>query len=140
MPEGYSYEPETLEKITFELRAAAAQLDSAVQDPVRAPDAGVSSDIVGQGLADLIRMATAVTHVLHETETQVHEASGAYADIENTATNEILVRERYGIGPGDGLPLDGPEGVGTTGIGAEDPPVYAEAPKTYDLPPGAPGA
>lgn len=141
MADGYSYEPEALRDITHELNVACSRLDTAIQQSVRAPDAGESSEVVGDGISDLIRMGTAMAHVLDEIAGKVHAASGAYADIENTAANQVRVESEYGMGPGGHLPLDGvdPAEINPNTAGA-DRPAYAPPPAPDDTVGGAPGS
>lgn len=139
MPDGYSYDEHALRDIKSELDVACSRMDTAVQESVRAPDAGESSDVVGDGIAELIRMGTAMTHVLDNTAQKVHAASGAYADIENMAKNRLRVVKEYGRGPGRHLPLDGSEPDVDPESAGDDPPVYAQ-PSMPDLSSVAPGA
>ena len=144
MAGGYSYEPEALRDIKHELDVACSRLDGAVQESVRAPDAGESSEVVGDGISDVIRMGTAMAHVLDDIAGKVHTASGAYADIENTAANRVQVEAEYGMGPGGHLPLDGvdPAEINPSTAG-NDKAAYAPPPapdNTIGGAPGSPGA
>lgn len=126
---GFSYDEDALRDIKHELDAACSRMDTAIQKSVRAPDAGESSEVVGDGIADLIRMGTAMTHILDNVADKVHAASGAYADIENTNENRLEVLREFGRGPGRGLPLDGVDpGDVNPNTAGDDAPVYQKQP------------
>lgn len=122
---GYQYDEDALHNIKQQLNSASSRMDKAVQNSVRAPDAGQSSEVVGDGIADLIRMGTAMSHILDDVADKVHAANGAYDDIENTAKNKMRVARQYGRGPGHGLPLDhvDPDDVNPYTAG-DDAPAY----------------
>lgn len=90
---GYSYDPQALSSIAGGLRDGADALDKAVGKELRPVDAGASSDAVGKALSDLMRMAIGVAGSVGGAANGVHEANGAYGEIENNNAGRMKFDE-----------------------------------------------
>lgn len=107
MPDGggYRYDSVALNSIVEKLRAGARHLETANRKPVESVDAGASSQIVGDALANLLESSITTAHLLDTAADKVRIADGAYADVENTNEGEVRKQMHDSMGRDWGEPM-----------------------------------
>ena len=82
---GYSFDPTALGSMTAKFREGSAAIDDAADGGIQAPDAGASSGAVGRAIHVLLTSAAGGASRLDDVAGQIHQANGAYGEMENTA-------------------------------------------------------
>jgi hypothetical protein len=86
---GVGWEPSALADIATELRTGAKDLGDVANSAPPAPDAGVSSEIVGQTLATLVTAGATAAAVLETTAGKISASLGAYESTEKSNTDTV---------------------------------------------------
>lgn len=94
MPDGYGYDPATLNAMPGKLREGASAIDTAIGGGFDSPDAGASSGVVGKAIRSLLTAAAGGASKLDDVAAAIHTANGAYADIDNTNAGAVKRQER----------------------------------------------
>jgi hypothetical protein len=109
---GFSYDPEALTKVATTTRSAASSVDAGLAKQIPAVDAGVSSEIVGLAVTNLVAIGLTLAHTLDKIAEGVDATHGSYAEVENNNEGAMRYNTYYQWLPGDrepGGPLkDGP--------------------------------
>lgn len=85
MNDGYRYDSAGLTEVANKLTTAGEHLQEVTGKQVTAPDAGASSGIVSQALADLVGAAIGASAKAQQMAESVDAANGSYGAIENDA-------------------------------------------------------
>ncbi|WP_159396491.1 hypothetical protein [Amycolatopsis sp. AA4] len=96
---GYSFTAGALEGIVARLRDGEQTLDVATSRAARGVDAGASSAVVGQAVAGIVKMGVAAAGAMGGAAANVHAASGAYDDIENSHAGQLKLNDRQDSDP-----------------------------------------
>lgn len=91
--DGFSHEPGVLQQVTGQVNQAADQLHSGLEGAPEFVDAGISSDVAGKALADLVRLAAKSAGQLQTIASGVDAARGTYTNVENTNTGWLQANE-----------------------------------------------
>ena len=86
---GVGWEPTTLTDIVARLRGGANELGSVAKGAPPGPDAGTSSEIVGQALAALVTAGATASAALETTAGKVNASLGAYDMTEKSNTKKM---------------------------------------------------
>lgn len=83
--DGYRYDPAGLTEVATKLTTAGEHLQEVTNRQVTAPDAGASSGVVSQAIADLVGGAIGASAKAQQMAKRVDAANGSYGGIENDA-------------------------------------------------------
>ncbi|WP_431429169.1 hypothetical protein [Actinophytocola sp.] len=88
--DGYSYQPDRLRHIAWQVNQAALHLGGSVRDDSLAtPDAGMSSEVVGAALQRVLVAGGAIRQAFTDISASVDAARGTYDEIENTNAGRV---------------------------------------------------
>ncbi|OLT48252.1 hypothetical protein BJF85_13650 [Saccharomonospora sp. CUA-673] len=89
-----------LDAIVRQLNNGSEDINSATDKELGPVDAGVTSDVVGQALKDVLELATVVSATMSNAAENVNIAQGSYEDIENDHKGKIdYQRQEMESGP-----------------------------------------
>lgn len=116
-PNGYGHEPDVLNSVAREMRAAATTMTTAATSNVSAPDAGVTSDAVGEALKRVVAASAGSGQALGDVAGRVDSAQGSYWSIENSNAGLMRLSQRGHLDFPDGQSgplLDAPDRPNTS--------------------------
>lgn len=91
---GYTYQSDQLRQIAWQVEQAAMHLRSSVRDDsLAAPDAGMSSEVVGATLMRVLMAGGAIHQAFVDISAKVDAARGSYDEIENTNAGRLRLEE-----------------------------------------------
>ncbi|MCT2587069.1 hypothetical protein [Actinophytocola gossypii] len=102
---GYSYDPEALNKVAAGNSAAADSIDTGLAVRIPSADAGMSSEIVGLTVANLVLLGVTLAQTFDEISARVDATDGSYAEVENTNEGRMTYVARYHTNPGYHAPV-----------------------------------
>lgn len=91
--DGYFYDPAILSSSADKYVGASVKIDTVIQHPPGAVDAGASSKKVGDALDKLIRLAAAGSLSARDTGGKIHASHGSYGDVEDLNKDRFKVHD-----------------------------------------------
>ncbi|MFC4852933.1 hypothetical protein [Actinophytocola glycyrrhizae] len=91
----YRYDPEALKKVAEGNYVAAGSIDTGLAARIPSADAGMSSEIVGLTVANLVLLGITLAQTFEDIAKQVDATDGSYAEVENNNKGEMVFMRKY---------------------------------------------